>query len=76
MAVLGENMDFDNLSGFGLNYRSGEASIPKIDWQEPLKMEINHFLDCIKNGTECITGPEHARKVVSILASNKGFIND
>jgi len=69
MAVLGENMDFDTNSISSLAYRSGDILIPKINFTEPLKVEIDHFLDCIVKGTECITGIEHAKKVVEILAS-------
>ena len=32
-----------------------------------LKTEIDHFVDCIQNGTDCITDPAHAAKVVHIL---------
>ena len=67
MAILGENMDFDNPSTFSFNHRSGDMVIPKLDWQEPLKTEIDHFIDCIQNGTKCLTGTLHAEKVVKIL---------
>jgi len=69
MAVLGENMDYDNQHFQTFNHRSGDVLLPKIDFQEPLKVEIAHFIDCIQNGTKCITGVEHAMKVVEILAS-------
>ena len=67
MAALGEHMDFDNPSTFTLNHRAGGVVMPKIKWIEPLKTEIAHFVDCIQNGTACITGPAHAEKVVYIL---------
>lgn len=68
MAVLGKNMDFDTPNQFVFTHRSGDIVMPKIDWIEPLKEEVRHFLDCIKNGVECITGTEHARKVIQILS--------
>lgn len=71
MAVLGENMDFDKPNDFQFNHRSGDVVLPKIAWQEPLKTEIAHFIDCIQNGTECITGVEHAKKVVEILSMSE-----
>ena len=70
MAVLGEHMDFDDPSTFAFNHRSGDVVLPKIKWQEPLKVEIEHFVDCIQNGTPCLTDASHAEKVVSILALN------
>ena len=68
-AVLGENMDYDNQHFQTFNYRSGDVLLPKINFQEPLKVEIDHFFDCIRNGIDCITGIDHAKKVVEILSS-------
>lgn len=68
-AVLGENMDYDNQHFQTFSYRSGDIILPKIDFQEPLKVEIDHFIDCIQSGTQCITGVDHARKVVQILSA-------
>jgi len=69
MAVLGKDMDYDNQRFPAFNYRSGDVLLPKIDFQEPLKVEIDHFIDCIEQGIPCITGIEHAKKVIAILAS-------
>ena len=71
MAVLGENMDFDKPNDFQFSHRSGDVLLPKIAWQEPLKVEIEHFIDCITNGVECVTGVEHAKKVVQILSTSE-----
>jgi len=68
MAVLGENMEFDNPDFLKFNHRSGDVLLPKIQFEEPLKLEIAHFIDCIQNGVECLTGTEHAKKVVEILS--------
>ena len=67
MAVLGENMDFDNGNSFTFQHRSGDVLMPKVNWIEPLKAEIAHFVDCIQNGTKCKTDATHAEKVVRIL---------
>ncbi|MBC8488135.1 MAG: Gfo/Idh/MocA family oxidoreductase [Bacteroidetes bacterium] len=67
IAVLGEHMDFDNPNTFSFNHRSGDVFIPKVKWVEPLKTEIEHFVNCIVNGTNCLTDADHARKVVKIL---------
>ena len=67
MAVLGESMDFDNQNFQTFNHRSGDVLLPKINYSEPLKVEIDHFIDCIENGTKCITGIDHAKRVVEIL---------
>jgi predicted dehydrogenase len=70
MAILGENMDFDQVSSYNYTYRSGDVFLPKIDSKEPLAVEINHYIDCIQNGTECLTDANHAENVVRILAAD------
>jgi predicted dehydrogenase len=66
-AILGENMDFDNAQVSPFNYRSGDIVIPQVKFAEPLRVEAEHFADCIRNSSEPITGLPHARTVVSIL---------
>ncbi len=68
-AVLGENMDFDKGEFFDFVHRSGDVLMPQINYEEPLKVEINHFIDCIQSGAECLTDVSHALKVVKILSS-------
>lgn len=67
MAVLGQNMDFDNPRPEQFNYRSGDIVLPQIGFTEPLRAEAEHFADCIRSGKEPITGTRHAKNVVSIL---------
>ena len=62
-----QNMDYDNQHFQTFNHRSGDVVMPKIDFKEPIKIELDHFLDCIEKGIEPITGIDHARKVVQIL---------
>lgn len=66
-AILGENMDFDNPQRTEYSYRSGDILLPQVKFVEPLKVEAEHFLECIRLGKEPLTGIEHARKVVRIL---------
>jgi predicted dehydrogenase len=66
-AVLGEHMDFDNPRTAQFNYRSGDILLPQVKFTEPLRVEAEHFIDCIKNKTTPLTGLAHARTVVSIL---------
>ncbi len=68
-AVLGQDMDYDNPRALSFNQREGDVILPKIDFPEPIGVEIGHFMDCIENGTPCLSGIDHARKVVRILAS-------
>ncbi len=70
-AVLGQRMDFDAPRPMQFTHRSGDILIPRIDFREPLKVEIDHFFDCITGATPCLTGPAHAREVIRILSAAK-----
>jgi predicted dehydrogenase len=66
-AVLGENMDFDNPQRAQFNYRSGDIVLPEIKFTEPLRVEAEHFVECIRDAQTPLTGLRHARNVVSVL---------
>jgi len=66
-AILGENMDFDRPGLIPFNYRTGDILLPQIGLTEPLRVEAEHFRDCILNSVQPLTGLKHARTVVSIL---------
>ena len=71
-AVLGQRMDFDAPPGpQQFTHRSGDILYPKVDFREPIKVEIDHFFDCILNGATCLTGTDHAREVIRILSAAK-----
>ena len=70
---LGENMDFDSTPQPLFRYRSGDIWIPKIDYREPLRREAEHFLDCIREGKEPLSGPSHSLKVIGILEKASSF---
>ena len=65
--MVGERMDFDNPHALNFHHRVGDVWLPRIEPEEPLKVEANHFLDCIENDEQPLTGPQHARDVVAIL---------
>lgn len=67
-AVLGERMDYDQAPVMRFDYRSGDVLLPRIDWVEPLKAEIDHFVQAAGGHIACMTGPAHAREVVRILS--------
>jgi predicted dehydrogenase len=66
-AILGQNMDFDHPRPEQFSYRSGDILMPQIHFTEPLRSEVETFVDCIRSGKRPITGIPHARSVVSIL---------
>jgi len=54
-------------ASFQMKTRIGDVLIPKIDFDEPLKIECNHFVECIKTGTPPLTGGEDGLRVVQVL---------
>lgn len=75
-AILGENMDFDNPQRLQFDYRSGDVLLPEIKFTEPLRLEAEHFRDCIVHSRTPLTGTAHARTVVSILERATPFRNN
>ena len=59
--------DYSLYKNANFNHRFGDIIIPKIDWVEPLKIETEHFIDCIINDKEPLTNIDHAKEVIRIL---------
>jgi predicted dehydrogenase len=68
---IGERMDYDQSGSYQLIHRTGDIWLPKISFQEPLKTEAAHFLDCLRTGETPLTGPKHARDVVAVLEATQ-----
>jgi len=68
---IGERMDYDQSGDYQLIHRTGDILLPRISFQEPLKTEAAHFLDCLRNNTPPLTGPKHARDVVAVLEATQ-----
>lgn len=68
---IGERMDYDQSGDFQLIHRTGDILLPKISFQEPLKTEAAHFLECLRDGRQPLTGPKHARDVVAVLEATQ-----
>jgi predicted dehydrogenase len=57
----------DNFGEFQLSYRHGEITIPYIPWQEPLRLECEHFVQCIQTGGQPRTDAAQGLAVVAVL---------
>lgn len=58
-----------NFGEFQCSYRYGDIIIPNIKFVEPLKLECQHFLDCIIDGSTPVSSGLDGLKVVKILES-------
>ncbi len=52
---------------FKYQITDGNVILPKIDMIEPMKLEIQHFIDCITNRKTPLSNAENGRDVVKIL---------
>ena len=57
---------YDTFGEFQLSYRYGDIHIPKLDEAEPLKIECQHFIDCIE-GTDPQSSGRHGLEVLIVL---------
>jgi len=58
---------YDTFAEFTYSYHYGDAYVPYIKQDEPLKLECQHFVDCVRNGTTPITDGYLGLEVVRIL---------
>lgn len=60
-----------------LKLRSGDIYIPRIDLQEPLKIEVSHFVECVKENKTPKTDGENGLRVIKTLeAAQYSLKND
>ena len=72
-----ESPPTDTFGEFQLSYRNGQITIPFIPWQEPLKIECEHFVSCVRTGDDPITDGQQGLAVVALLeAANRSLHSD
>ena len=54
-------------NGGVISLRQGETTIPKLDAAEPLTLEAQHFVDCIRTGARPISDGAAGTQVVAVL---------
>ncbi len=67
---------YDTYGEFQLSYRYGDIHVPRIEEPEPLKVECEHFIDCVRGGSIPMTDGLSGLRVVSVLeAANESLRN-
>jgi predicted dehydrogenase len=67
----------DTFADFHYSYHYGDSYIPHIQQEEPLKVECQHFLDCIEKGiTPLTSGPKGLELVRILEAASKSLKNE
>jgi predicted dehydrogenase len=58
---------YDTFAEFTYAYHYGDAYIPYVKQEEPLKLECQHFIDCIREGRVPLTDGRKGMEVVEVL---------
>lgn len=58
---------YDTYGDFQLSYRYGDVYIPRLEEKEPLKVECEHFVECITKGLTPNTDGINGLRVVTVL---------
>ncbi len=67
---------YDTFAEFQYSYHYGDSYIPYVKQEEPLKVECQHFLDCIREGVKPLSNGDHGAALVKILeASSESMRN-
>jgi len=61
---------YDTFAEFTYSYHYGDAYVPYIKQDEPLKLECQHFLDSIRDGSVPMTSGRQGLEVVRILEAS------
>lgn len=56
-----------------VSYRTGDIISPYIDFKEPLFLQDEHFIDCVRNGAASRTPGERGLEIVRVLAAIDRF---
>ncbi|MBI2924449.1 MAG: Gfo/Idh/MocA family oxidoreductase [Verrucomicrobia bacterium] len=61
---------YDTFAEFHYSYHYGDMYVPYVKQEEPLKVECQHFLDCIKHGKAPLTSGQQGLELVKILEAS------
>jgi predicted dehydrogenase len=65
---------YNTFAEFTYSYHYGDIYIPYVKQEEPLKVECQHFLDCIKTGATPISNGQHGLELVRILEASSASL--
>jgi predicted dehydrogenase len=58
-----------------MSIRTGDIVIPKIPMQEPLRLECQHFVDCVRTGATPLSDGRNGLLVVQLLEAAQASLN-
>ena len=64
---ISSSRQYETFGEFQLLLRAGDVLIPKLNFMEPLKVECQHFVECIYTGQSPLTDGNNGLRVVEAL---------
>ncbi|MFC1698974.1 Gfo/Idh/MocA family protein [Candidatus Omnitrophota bacterium] len=71
---IDRKVDYGNYAEY-LTLRNGDINIPRIDMREPLQIECQHFLDCIKNNLQPTSAGQQGVETLRVLEAAQLSLN-
>ena len=72
--IIRQLPDIESFGQFQLIQRAGDVLIPKIDHEEPLRVECQHFIDCVRGNSAPRSDGRSGRQVVEIMEKVDGLL--
>jgi predicted dehydrogenase len=66
----------ESFGEFQFNYRYGDIVAPFIEFQEPLRVEAEHFIECVREGARPLTDGHAGLAVVSVIEALQESLRD
>lgn len=60
---------YEGFGEFQLLLRDGDIISPKLEFHEPLRLQCQHFLDCVRNGMPPLTDGQEGLGVVRVMSA-------
>lgn len=66
----------DNYGEFQASYRYGDVTIPHLPWSEPLRIECEHFVTCVRTGDTPQSDGTSGLHVVQVLEAAQASLRE
>jgi predicted dehydrogenase len=67
---------YDTFAEFQYSYHYGDMYAPHVKQEEPLKVQCQHFIECIRSGKKPLTDGDHGRELVRILEASSVSLHE
>ncbi len=67
--------DYGTFEEFQMIIRDGKVTTPKVKREEPLKLECEHFIDCLRRNKKPLTDGKDGLEVLTILSGIQKSLN-